>query len=401
MKNIQQSKSLLHSLKELENTRNDDFSAIPHCTNPHCPNFHHDHHEHPEDTSWYTDHGTYTTKAFGTVRRYRCRHCGKTFSPQSFSLNYYVKKPVSYISLLEKLFSTSGQGNITRFTRLRCELIENRYERMARMLLAIQADLRSSLDFTENYVLDGFESFSRSQYYPNNVNILVGDKSEFIYGMGFSQLRRKGRMSSKQKEKRSLLEQQYGKAPRNAIEKSVATLLYNLCISLHDKKIGTRILKTDQHKAYEWVYDNAPDIKRYLVHLQVPSTLPRFLSNPLFPVNYVDRQFRKDQANHVRETVQFARCPSAMMIRMSLYQVYHNFIMPRRVREQRKGNWQTRCEYLGLAKSMILDVFERYWGKRPFFGKTALWQEEKTTWLLEWRNSRIPVGRRIPKYIAI
>jgi len=398
MKNIQQPKPIFLSLKELENTKNEDFSAIPHCTNPNCPNFNHDH---SDDTSWYADHGTYSTKAFGTVRRYQCRQCGKTFSSQSFSLNYYVKKPVSYLPLLEKLFSTSGQGNTSRFTNLRCELIQNRYERMARMLLAIQADLRSSLTFTENYVLDGFESFSKSQYYPNNVNILVGDESEFIYGMGFSQLRRKGRMTKRQKKKRSQIERQYGKAPRNAIEKSVARLLYNLCISLHNKKIDKRTLKTDQHRAYERVYNNAPDIKQYLDHLQVPSTLLRSLNNPLFPVNYVDRQFRKDQSDHVRETVQFARCPSAMMIRMSLYQVYHNFLMPRRVRDQRKGNWQTRCEYLGLAKSMILKVFEQYWGKRPFFRKSALWEEEKTTWLMAWRNSRIPIGRRIPKYIVV
>ena len=375
----------------------DDFSP-PHCVNPQCSFFGH---TNSTDTTWWVPHGEYETKAFGSVPRFRCLNCGKTFSRQSFSIDYYVKKPVDYIGLITSLVSTSGQGNMTRFTGFRYELIENRFERLARFFLALHAQLRSQIYADEDFVLDGFESFSHSQYFPNNINVVVGARSEFIYGMGFAQLRRKGRMTSKQKKKRVVLEQQWGKARSSAVELSVASLLSDLTKLLQGSGLGKKELRTDEHKAYPRAFKRAGGIDRYLDHQQFSSTEARTVTNPLFPVNYVDRQFRKDQINHVRESVQFARCPSAMMIRLTIYQMYHNYLMPRRVRQQRGGNWETRGELLGVPSQSVISALNALWGKRVFLQKSQLWVEEKHTWLMEWRNSRIPMGRYVPAYIKI
>ena len=330
-----------------------------------------------------------------------CLCCGKTFSNQTFLIDYYVKKPVDYMQLLVPLLSTSGQGNITRFSNLRYELIQNRYERLCRMFLALHAELRKQIKPDEDFVLDGLESFSLSQYYPNNVNIIAGSESEFIYGMGFSQIRRKGEMTIKQKEKREHLEKKYGKAPPKAIEMSVYSLLCDLGIYLHSNNLALKKLKTDEHKAYVRAFKRISDLSDFLKHEQYSSKKARNVQNPLHKANYVDRQVRKDQANHVRETVQFARCPSAMMIRLSLYQVYHNYMMPRRVKEQRKGNWETRGEFLGLGKKVFFNTLGKVFGKRVFIHKYDLWEEEKKTWLILWRNKGIAIGKRIPRYICI
>ena len=163
------------STSEIPN--NGHSEHVLHCTNPRCPYFHH---TNPADSSWRRDHGTYETKAFGTVQRYQCLLCRKTFSTQSFSIDYWVHKPVDYLPLIRSLVSTSGQGNITRFTTLRYEVIQNRYERLCRFFLAVHAHLRQHITLDEPLSLDGFESFSRSQYFPNNINILTGTSSEFI-----------------------------------------------------------------------------------------------------------------------------------------------------------------------------------------------------------------------------
>ena len=374
-------------------------NPAPHCTNPKCENFKL---TGSEDPAWRREHGTYQTKAFGTVQRYRCLACGTTFSDQTFSMDYYVKKPVDYAPLLQILLSTSGQGNATRFTGLRYELIQNRYERLARMLLAFQAEHRSRLVPREDFAFDGFESFSRSQYYPNNINIVVGTKSEFIYTMGYSQLRRKGRMTEGQKARRLELEKERGKAPRNAVEKSARQLLGNIIKFIQDKDLGKKELRTDEHKAYVRALRSLEDADACFEHLQYSSKARRTRHNPLFPVNYVDRCFRKDLANHVRETLQFARCPAAMMVRLAIYQVCHNFLKPRRVREHRRGAWETRGEFLGLSGEEILAGLKDFWGRRVFLRKTKLWAEEKTTWALGWRNSRIPLGkRRVPAFACV
>jgi transposase-like protein len=368
-----------------------------HCTNPRCPNFHQ---SDPEDSSWWKEHGNYHTKAYGRVQRYRCTCCGTTFSDQSFSIDYYVKKPIDYIPLIRALLSTSGLGNLSRFEGLREELIQNRYERLARTFLALHAHLREMIRKSEDFVLDGLESFSKSRYYPNNINVVVGSTSEYIYGMGFSQLRRKGNMTKEQRQRREEEEKVYGKAPARAVEMSVTHILYDLGKFINKRKTGKHVLFTDEHKAYVRALNRIIDSGDYFEHVQISSGKVRNYTNKLHPANYLDRQIRKDQANHVRETVQYARCPSAIMLRLAIYQVYHNYLMPRRVKEQRRGNWQTRGEYLGISRDDILDAIESFVGKRAFFHKCKLWEEEKSTWLMMWRNSRIPIGRRIPKYIA-
>jgi hypothetical protein len=371
---------------------------VKHCTNPECYRFFH---QDPLDMAWMKDHGAYKTKAFGSVKRYRCKVCGKTFSDQSFLIDYYVKKPVDYVSLIKALVSSTGQGNIRRFETMREEQIQNRYERLSRVFLAIHAHLREKLEIAEDFVLDGFESFSRSQYYPNNINIIAGNQSEFIYSMGFSQLRRKGRMTEKQKSQRQTEEHLHGRAPKKAIEMSVASLLADMGKLLYRKEIGKKTLYSDEHPAYQRSLSRIIDAQDYFDHQTISSKKPRTTFNPLFPVNYIDRQIRKDSANHVRETVQFARCPSAMMARLTIYQMYHNYLMPRRVKLQRQGNWNTRGESLKIPKQIIHDTLEQFCDGRPFLNRTPVWEQEEKTWRMEWQNSDIRIGRRIPKYIKV
>ena len=396
MKKLITSKTILSALAHLNSQNNTGKTEIPHCVNPKCPYFHN---SNPHDSSWYKNHGHYETTAFSTVQRFRCNHCGKTFSTQSFSIDYYVKQPVDYYELIKSLVSTTGMGNMTRFLGLRHECIQNRYERLSRSLLALHSNMRDKIQMNEDFALDGFESFSMSQYYPNNVNIIAGSSSEFIYGLGFSQLRRKGQMTTKQRCKRNIMESEYGKAPPDAVEKSVASLLNNLCKLLHSKDLEKKILHTDEHKAYTRAFKKTPGCAEVLVHKQTSSKAARNAVNPLFPDNYIDRQIRKDQINHVRETVQFARCPAAMMTRLCIYQMFHNYMMPRRVKQQRKGNWETRGEMLGIEKEEILTAMVQVCSKRVFYNKCNLWKEEQKTWLMTWQNSNIKIGRRIPLYI--
>ncbi|GAB1432910.1 hypothetical protein MASR2M29_15350 [Spirochaetota bacterium] len=40
---------------------------------------------------------------------------------------------------------------------------------------------------------DGFESFDRSQYFPNQINLVLGKNSQFLYDYSHTTIRRKGR----------------------------------------------------------------------------------------------------------------------------------------------------------------------------------------------------------------
>ena len=366
------------------------------CPNSQCKNFH----DPPEDrSSWIYRYGFYQTKCFGKVPRFRCRDCRRTFSTQTFSIDYYAKCRADYIQILKNLAIGGGLGDLVRLTGLREETVQNRIDRMSRACLAISSELREQIPFEEDFVLDGFESFAGSQYYPNNINILVGSKTEMIHGMGLSVLRRKGRMTEDQKKKREVLEQKEVADPKDT-HKSVASLMKDLCKNLKAKQIDHRLLYTDEHGAYPQSIKMAGDAATILEHHQISSRKPRSTSNQLFPVNYVDRQFRKDLANHHRETVQYSRCPQAMMSRLTVYQLYHNYISPQRVRRFRRGDKSGRGLAAGLSIDRIRQVMRDHWGRRPFLAKTSLWEEERKTWLQKWRNPGVKFGRYIPKYAA-
>ncbi|MDX9784490.1 MAG: hypothetical protein RBT72_07050, partial [Spirochaetia bacterium] len=86
------------------------------------------------------------------------------------------------------------------------DTISNRISRASRQALAVASARSSSLTPDEDLVADGFESFCRSQYFPNNITLLVGSSSQYVYAADHVTLRRKGRMTDQQKKKRAKLE---------------------------------------------------------------------------------------------------------------------------------------------------------------------------------------------------
>lgn len=79
---------------------------------------------------WYRRSGSYFTKTFGEVRRYRCRSCGKTFSDQSFSIDYYAKKTVDYTALYWLVCSSVSMNAMGRELNVSFSTIANRLDRM-------------------------------------------------------------------------------------------------------------------------------------------------------------------------------------------------------------------------------------------------------------------------------
>ncbi len=95
----------------------------------------------------------------------------------------------------------AGLGDIGRAINARIETVQNRFERLARCYQAIHSEMLPDLPLQEDMAAEGLESFSLSQYFPHHINIFAVSESEFIYSMGFANLRRKGRMPNTQKSK--------------------------------------------------------------------------------------------------------------------------------------------------------------------------------------------------------
>jgi len=381
------------------------------CSNldiPHCPNSSCKHNQEPlKEESWFYRHGKYKTKIMGLVSRYQCKECKTTFSIRTFHIDYYTKLKVDYSKIFNYLVTTSGSGSICRMEGISDAVLLNRIERLSRMFLGIHSMFRELViqQYPETkYVLDGFESFSHSQYHPNNINLLVGSSKEYIYEMGLSILKRKGTMTDEQRNIRDAMEEKHETNPQET-QLSVGSLLRDILIALQQQNSEAKTsinkihLTTDMHPSYPASIRSVDPESVFFEHEQISSKVARNYQNKLFVVNYCDRQIRKDQANHVRETVQFARCPQAMMARLIIYQFFHNYILPFRVKNYRVGDARSRIEWMGIESQKLHDIINQFCGTRFFCNKVKLWTEEKKTWFMEWRNPGILMTRYIPKYI--
>lgn len=371
---------------------------LPHCPNPSCIYFD----ESELIPNWYYIHGRYCSKINYGMPRFRCRECGKTFGHTTFSIDYYVKKRVDYSRLMAGLCSGSGLWDITRFTGHSVDVILNRFERLARAAIAVHSDIMADLNFGENLVMDGFESFSVSQFYPNNINIVAGSKSEFLYSLGYSGLRRKGAKTEKQKLRQIELEKT-AKAHPEETKWSVQHILEHLFTCLKQKlgeKDWNRTLFTDKHRDYPRAMEEIEGFAGKILHVAISSKLTRNHANPLFPVNYADRQFRKDLSDHVRETVKFAHCPSAMMSRMTVYQLFHNCLVSRRLKAYRRMDDSTHAEAAGLEPDRLSQILESRMSSRPFLSKLNIDSEMEKTWRMGWKIPGGKLGRYVPKFIA-
>jgi hypothetical protein len=100
-------------------------------------------------------------------------------------------------------------------------------------------------------------------------------------------------------------------------------------------------------------------------HHLTNSKLGRNTANPLFAVNYIDREIRKDMASQSRETVQFPRNVSNAMLRMNLYLFDHNVFKPYRIR-QPEFSRVSHAEVAGLASEDLQHIVMGFFSRRFF-----------------------------------
>jgi hypothetical protein len=285
---------------------------------PFCPHLSCDFHRNPK--GWrYTRWGTYTRSCprVRTIARFRCSHCRRTCSQQTFQTTYWLRRPELLVSIAERAVAGCGLRQIARSVRCSPTTVMTHLARLGRHALLFLERHRPRGVLREPLVVDGFESFAFSQYYPLHLNLAVGADSHFVYGFTESELRRKGRMTAKQKGKRQQEEQNWGRPDPRAIEKGMAQLA-----SLVIPNEGDAVIRSDEHRAYP----RALRKHRPVRHEVTSSKAARTARNPLFPVNRQDLMLRHCGANHRRETIAFSKTRAGVIERAALQAVWMNFV---------------------------------------------------------------------------
>lgn len=338
------------------------------CTNPQC-RFHK-----PENCTgkdWYRSHGSFTTRARGEIPRFHCTACKKTFSTQSFSIHYWTHSTTDYRSLANAITSSSGLIQYCRHHKITYRTLQNRVRHLSRNCLALMDLILESLVLNEYLCFDGLESYLRSQMFPDNINIMAGSDSQFLYAFTCALMRRKGIKTEKQKAQQVMIDKLW-KPVENGVKKEIIRLLEALqaAIVFACAAKGLFRLYSDQHKAYRPAIEAILELKRCLddgslEHIQLGSTLPRTVWMRLFPVNYIDRLVRKDLGEHCRETVKQGRELNCQLERMAIFQVMHNFLTPHRVSHRAdQSGAPTHADMAGIPREVYREQLGRLFTHR-------------------------------------
>jgi hypothetical protein len=283
----------------------------PHCPNPEC------HFHKGERQLWhFVRIGFYPrARAPHRIRRFRCCHCRRRFSTQTFASCYWLKRPILG-ELFGRLLACSGYRQIARALSCSPHLVLGQTARLGRHCLLFHQERRPPVQ--EPLSLDTFVGFEFSQYAPIGVHTAVG-RSHFFYGFTASELRRSGAMRAAQKKRRAWLERRHGRPDPRAVERDVTALLGALCPAPQPLE-----LHTDEHADY-------PRALKRLRHLSVShhtisSRIARTSRNPLFPVNLLDLLVRHSSANHKRETIAFSKRRQSAIERLWVLLVWRNYV---------------------------------------------------------------------------
>ncbi len=361
------------------------FGSPPFCPYPRC-RYHTTVHQ---GACFSVRYGTYRTAAGHRIRRYRCCGCRRTFSDRSFSIDYFTHLRVDYRRLVGLLCSCVGVCAAGRLLGVSPQTVLNRISRIARGAAAEQDLLLAVLPLREHLALDGFVSFCQSQYHPCEISVLVGARSQLLYRWEYTLSRRRGRMSEGQRRERERRDRLFSAGPH-----PVRTAVVNLGADAYQLLFGEKALRplrldSDEHPAYPQALRRLPLAAWRLWtgdlhHRTTPSSAPRTVRNPLFPVNYLEREIRTRIAEHVRESTRFGRNVNNQCERFALFQLAHNYLRPHRAHGS--ARLATHAEVAGIPPASVGPMLGRIFCRRFFPSRArlsastvALWERSRAT----------------------
>ena len=217
-----------------------------------------------------------------------------------------------------------GMANrqIARDLKVSPETVNRHIARLGRHCLLFHNQMMRNSPPVGEVVVDGFESFEFSQYYPIHHHVAVEKDTDFFIYFTDSELRRKGRMTEHQKMRRKELESLLGRPDPKAIEKDMRETLE---VALSGRASAT--VFSDDHPAYK------RSIKRMstqIDHRITPGSEHRDKNNSLWEVNLLDLLIRHSNANHKRETIAWSKRRQSSAERLAILLVWRNYLKGRR-----------------------------------------------------------------------
>jgi len=324
--------------------------------------------------------GTYHPKCRShPVQRYRCRHCRRTFSRQTFRADYRDHKPDRNARLFMLIASGVGIRQSSRQIGLTLRNTQNKLRKIARHLRRLNLNLRSKLEGPARFHFDELETYEgQRNARPLTVPVLIESSSRYIVWAESGTIRPRGKMTPK-RVKAILESQRRHGIRRDRSRRAIRRTLNRGADLLED---STRlVLETDEKSSY-------PDLARRafrtarLSHVKTNSKLPRTSWNPLFPINHEEAVMRDLMGRMRRESWLVSKTRRYLDLGLHVHMAFRNLV-------RRRFNYDedSPAQLLGFAPRRLSPTevlsWRQDWGQRSVHPLSR-----RGTVLRRWRRAR-------------
>ena len=280
--------------------------------------------------------------------RFRCRTCRRTFSSQTFRLDYRLQRPHLHLELWGHIISKCTQRQAARVlgcTRksvaLRLDLLG---EHCRAFHLARMAERPPGL-LHGPFQLDELETYEhRRRLQPLTVPVLIQRSSFFVVHAEVAPLPCRGGLGDKERARKQRLEALHGKrrsGSRRAVETCFERLAGVLGRHSHER------VQTDRKSTYPGCI--ARTLGTGVRHETTDSRLKRDRWNPIFRINHTLAQMRDNVSRLVRRTWAASKQARRLVHHLWLWICWRNYV-------RGVTNWAPRT-----TPGMIVGATDRQW----------------------------------------
>jgi transposase-like protein len=258
------------------------------------------------------------------VQRYACGTCGKTFSDQTFRLDYRLRRPNLTAPALWLFASKVTHRQAARFLHCARGTVHHRLELLGRHCRDFHARQMKRLTgaLSPYLALDELETYETDRRLkPVTVPVLLHEPSWFVLDVQAAPLPSRGGLRPKDQDRRERLIEAEGRR-RSGSTEAVGKCLANVAPVLTPGAAG--MLRTDQKKTYVRLAKKL--LPQQLLHVQISSEEPRGLDNPLFRINTTLAMMRDGVSRLVRRTWGASKLREQLEKQLWIWVVYRNYV---------------------------------------------------------------------------
>lgn len=293
--------------------------------------------------------------------RFRCTTCRRTFSRQTFRVDYRDRRPECNEPLLRLLVSGVGLRQAGRMVRLTSHAVQKKFRKIARHQRQLHRNLLLRLPAHRTLLFDETESFELRRFSRVTIPVLIDKESLMLVDVRVAPIRRRARRGSRAERKQCSYEARHGRR-RDLGRACVRRAMGRLETLLAGR---TATLVTDQKTLY------ASECRRRfgarVSHDAHSGKAPRTSFNPLFRINLTEKMLRDGNGRLRPRSWLASKRARYLALQLAAYQAYRNWVRPR-----------TNADAPGVTPGVSLGLVPR-----------ALSFRDLLCWRQDWRGSSI------------